>query len=621
MAGICGIIQKKSKVEEGRLNAAFERMLSRLPANSNQSSDRLVQDSFWIGKSFPITHGNEPGIIHNPELSVYGVIEGLVYVNDSAKTLVQGENREVEFSSQNQYIPYLYAKYSIDFVKHLTGWFNIFLFDQKQGLAILVNDRIGFLPMFIYDSGEEFIFASKIESILASGLMASIGFDAVSCAEQFLFNYQLSNHSLIKNINTLSAATVHQLKPDGENKTIYWSPRELIVEKPLPRKEGFEIINQALEVAISKAFANHQGDVAITLTGGWDGRLVLSYALGKFSERTHTFSYGTTNSPDIVIPQTIAQSEGFRYKPFLLDQTYIGNYFPDSASSTIILSNGVRGYRRAPYLYVMPKLLGISNLILSGNFGDEMLKFAALKPSEVQSEALINYIQSDFKERPHFPHQLFQDQFLTNTNSFDLIDEWNCRLQGLEDEMSCYNNRSKKYNHLKLTRIANRFFGYEVNSYNDYTNSFSPFLDFDFITAFSKTIYCGIYHPFNENRIKDKELIAMLYASLVKKNHKTLAKYNTDRGYSMDDVTNPFGKILAYTKKRFSKGALEKESGFSEHTSKLFDQLHQSAYPDSFEKYLQYPYDKVENGVNKNLMSRVQSLEFWIGYITNQYLK
>jgi len=620
MAGICGIIQKNSKIQKGRLDTAFERMLSKLPANSNQSSDRLEQDSFWVGKSFPITQGNESGIIHNPELSVYCAVEGLVYINDSEKANIRRENGGVEFPSQNQYIPYLYAKYTFDFVKYLTGWFNIFLFDQKQGLATLVNDRIGFLPMFIYDSDDEFVFASKIESILASGLMASIEFDAVSFAEQFLFNYQLSNHSLIKNINTLPAATVYQLKLEDKNKSIYWSPCELIVEKPLPKKEGFEVINEALEVAISKAFANLQGDVAITLTGGWDGRLVLSYALEKFSERIHTFSYGTAISPDIAIPKIIAQSMGFRHTPFLLDQSYLDSYFPNSARSTIVLSNGVRGYRRAPYLYVMPQLLGISNLILSGNFGDEMFKFAVLKPSEVQSEALINYIQSDFKKRPRFLHQLFQDQFLINTSNSELDDEWNRRLQDLEDELSCYDNRSKKYNHLKLTRIANRFFGYEVNSYNDYTNNFSPFLDFDFISMFSKTIYCGIYHPFNGNRITDKEMIAILYANLIKKNHKTLAKYNTDRGYSMADVTNPFGKILTYTKRRFSKASLEKEPDFSERISKLFDQLHQSVYSDSIGKYLQYPYDEGENGVNKNLMSRVQSLEFWIGRITKEYL-
>jgi len=617
MAGICGIVQKNRKGDEARLNSAFDRMVSKLTLSPKQKVEKISNESVWVGAGLPLQSGNGQGIFRNDETSIFFAVEGLLFVNDSVKQLIQSENIDAQFSSNCDYIPYLYSKFGTDFSKKLTGWFNIFLFDEKIGKAILFNDRLGLLPLFLYNSGDQYLFASKLESILASGLMTKIDFDIVSIAEQFLFNYPLSKHSHIQNITTLPAASIIQLSNNELITTTYWSPAELIINNPIPKKEGFELINQAFETSVKRAIINYQGNIAVSLTGGWDGRLILSYALKNYSDRIHTFSFGDEHSPDIIIPQTIAKSEGFRYTPFLLDKSYIENDFFDSARSTIVQSNGVRGYRRAPYLYTMGKISNNSNLILSGNFGDEMLKFSAFKPSEVQSKALINYIQSDFTQRPVFPENLFNEQFLKEVDREELVDEWNKRFQDLEDEISCYDNRSMKYNHLKLTRIANRFFGFEMNSYNDFVYNFSPFLDFDFITEFSKTVYCGLYHPFNENRLKDKEMTSLLYAKLVKGNSATLAAYNTDRGFSMTDVTTLRGKFKVYTKKFISKGPAVKTSYLSERTADLFNQQHKIVYPNSFGKHLKYPYDK---GIDLNLMSRIQSLEFWIGHITKEYL-
>lgn len=621
MAGICGIIQKKGIVEKDRLNNAFEKMFFKLSATPNQASDKLILESIWVGKSFSLSSGNELGIIHNQRLSIYCTVEGLVYVNDNEKTLIQNENSSVNFTTQSEYIPYLYAKYSIDFVKYLTGWFNIFLIDVNESKCILTNDRLGFLPLFIYNSDNQFIFASKVECIIASGLMKKVEFDLVSIAEQYTFNYQLSDNSLIKEIKTVSAASTYQIKSAEVNKANYWSPRELILDSPISMKDGFELINEALDNAVNKAFTNHLGDVAVTLTGGWDGRFVLSIALKQNTKRINVFSFGEKDSADILIPQNISKTEGYRYFSYLLDQDYFDKFFINSARNSIINSNGIRGYRRAPYFFTTSQISANSSLVLSGNFGDEMLKFATIKPSEVISSALINYVSSDFKIRPDFPQLLFKGQIVEGSVLSKLIEEWNIRFKELEKEISIYGAISEKYNHIKLTRIASRFFGYEANSYNDYVSNFSPFLDIDFIIAFSKTDYSGIYHPFNKNRLRDKESASRLYANLVVRNNKKLANFKSDRGYSMTDVINPLGRLLVLYKKHFLKHTYSDGSFVNARSAKLFGTHYQEKYPETYEKNLQYPLKDNAEQINKNLLSRVQSLNYWISYITDKYLK
>lgn len=617
MAGICGIIQMNSEVDSQKMNNAFENMLPELSSELNQSTDQLALDFIWVGKCFPKHQKKENQPIYNNKLSIYYFVDGEVYVNDSIQKKIQEENRDGIFLSLSDYIPYLYAKFSGDFAKHLTGWFNIFLIDVNNSRCILTNDRLGFLPMFIYNSGNQFIFASKAECIIASGLMKNVEFDLVSFAEQYTFNYQLSDNSLIKGIKTLPASSTFQIKSEEINKAYYWSPQELVVESPISKKEGFEIINEALDNAVNKAFTNHLGNIAVTLTGGWDGRLVLSYALKQNSSRVNIFSFGEKDSADILIPQAISKSEDLSYCPYILDEGYFDKYFINSARNAIIKSNGIRGYRRAPYFFTTPQISTNSRLVLSGNFGDEMLKFATIKPSEVISRALINYVNSDFKLRPDFPQLLFKEQ----SGVPKLIVEWNTRLEHLEKEISVYGKICEKYNHIKLTRIANRFFGYEVNSYNDYIFNFSPFLDFDFITAFSKTIYSGIYHPFNKNRLKDKETASRLYANLINRNNKGLANYKSDRGYSMTDVIHPLGRLLVLSKKNLLKHTYSDGSFVNGSSAKLFDTHYQEKYPETYEKNLQYPLKDKAEQINKNLLSRVQSLNYWISYITDRYLK
>ncbi len=95
----------------------------------------------------------------------------------------------------------------------------------------------------------------------------------------------------------------------------------------------------------------------------------------------------------------IAKKEGFSYTPFILNQDYIRNSFLDSALKTIQYSNGMRSYRRSHYIYAMQQLELDSGIFISGNFGDEMFKFAKFFPSEVISKEFISLAESGFRKR------------------------------------------------------------------------------------------------------------------------------------------------------------------------------------------------------------------------------
>jgi len=614
MAGICGIILKDSHHGVGRIDSALEAMMMKLGTNKQQEQKSVSMGNLHFGNVVPLNKKADDTFIYNEKFGVYCIIDGLVYIEESERRIVEKEYNIESLKNVMEYLPYLYLMHGPDYIKKITGWYNIFIADTPNKKAILSNDRLGLLPMFYYDSGSFLIFASKIESIVASGLIVNFEFDNATIAEQLLYNYPISNHTFLKNISTQPAST-HIHCSDSFELSSYWSPGELIFGSPLSNKKSIDLIDEALLHAILKPFNKHNDPVCVSLTGGWDGRLVLSYVLEKYRDKLRVFSFGAENSPDVTIPKYIAGKEGFSYTPVVLNQDYMDHFFLDSAKRTIVNSNGVRSYRRAHYLYAMPILGKISDTIVSGNFGDEMLKFSNVMPSEVISKELISLIQSGFSKRPA-PGNGGEH---LSSGYFNRNDELYSRLQLLEKELSGYDNLSQKYFHLKLTRIAPKFFGSEINSYNDYISSFSPFLDYDFIFALNRTCYAGIHYPFNGNKLKHKEMATLLYAKLMKINYRKLLYYPTDRGFSIADVTNPFGKMVVYYKKKFKKKPAVKDPYFLGQADKNF-----KAFTDSFNTaansnssdYLLKIYEELDD---PKLRDKLLSMNYWMNYIISQY--
>jgi len=618
MAGICGILQKNDLTKKERFGSSLDKMMSVLGASDQQKRSKASTGQWHFGNVVPVSEKSDSRFIFNESLSVYCIVDGLVYIDETEKRIIQKKYRTNPGMNDYEYLPFLYHAYHAEFITHITGWHSIFILDSKNENAILCNDRLGLLPLFYYESDSAFVFASKLECIPASGLMNKIVFDKTSIAELLLYNYPVSDHTFIKEVSTLKSASIVTFTGKTTFST-YWSPAQLIVKSPANKKTGTDTIDEALEKAFRKPFAGHNNTLYTTLTGGFDGRLVLSYLLHSHRDRIHVFSFGAETSPDITIPEHISGQEHFPYTPFILDQDYMDHSFVDAACKTINYSNGLRSYKRSHYLHVMPQLSAKTNTVISGNFGDEVIKFSQILPSEVISQELISLLSSDFRNRPLSPGNGNQQiKALFNSDPF-VIDELNSRLCSIEEEVRGYDNLSEKFNHLKFTRIAPKFFGSELSSYNDFVCNFSPFLDIDVLTAFSGTVFSGLYYPFNGNKLRHKEMANLLYAELIRRKHKTLLNYPTDRGFSISDLTNPLGKLTVLYKKKFNKKPPVKDPYFLRQSDELFLAFNKKFSRD--DDKLPLDFSSVLNAGNADikLTSKLASMNYWMSRISREY--
>ncbi len=550
MAGIAGIVLKNPRHGEERLGKAFASMMQKLFVSDSQMTHKFTATDICFGNVMPVSCRKNDHFQYNDKLEIHAVIDGLVFVDRSERSTLTAKYNITGRQTDYYLIPYLYDLYKEDFVSHVTGWFNIFVYNEKKSQSLLVNDHFGLLPLFYHESDSCFIFASKIEAVLSSGMLSSVKPDPVTIAERLFFNYPLSDHTYIENIFTLSNA--HRVKIGGEktSKERYWSMADWYDYPPVGKDESFHLLNDGLAQSVSKMTAQCEGKLNMSLTGGWDSRVVLSYCLPEHKDRLNLYSFGAEQSDDILVPKHIGRAENLAYTSYILDQEYLKCHFIPNAIDTILLSSGARNYKRTHYLYTAKKICKASNYLLTGIFGDEVFKVGKPSGGEVLSRNAVSLLQTDFDLDKTVAKFLTSPALqCLNTNRDLVVNGFRERIESIEDRMKAFESISQKYYCFRFEYNLRKYFGAEINSYNDFVFCFSPFIDQTFLNKFAHSRFFGIHYDFNSSSIHLKKQSARLYHDIVQANYSPLTGYPSDRGYTMKDAANPMGNLkLLYRK-------------------------------------------------------------------------
>jgi hypothetical protein len=372
-------------------------------------------------------------------------------------------------------------------------------------------------------------------------------------------------------------------------------------------------MDEGLMHAVNKAINRSDDKMNVSLTGGWDSRVVLSYLLPQYKNRLHAYSFGAANSDDILIPQRIAGAEGLDYTPYILDQDYLDNSFLIDALKTIEFSSGARNYKRTHYLYAVKKIAEISDVLVTGIFGDEVFKVGRPGSGAVLSQNMIDLLASDFDIDGTL--RKFSGSFIPHCLNDDhkkLTEAFGARLEALKLKMEAFESISQKYYSIRFEYNLRKYFGSETNSYNDFVFCFSPFIDRDFLENFAHTQYFGIHYPFNADSICLKKQSTQLYHDIVKANYPPLTAYKSARGYSMKDATTLLGNIKILQQKYFKKRKAV-DAFNTKPADTLFSAFLKTKRINS--ETLKMP----DNDLVISNHSDLLSLIYWLGLVENKY--
>jgi asparagine synthase (glutamine-hydrolysing) len=180
-----------------------------------------------------------------------------------------------------------YEHWGIDCLEKLRGMFAFAVWDSKKQQLILARDRLGIKPLYYIAGEKQFLFASEVRALLASGLSDS-EINPTGLYHYLSFGHLKSPESLIGGIQELKAGHYLIVESDGSFKeTQYWHP--------LNSLEAAENEGESIQNILHESVRFRQvSDVPMGafLSGGIDSSAIVSHMANTSDEPITTLTIG-----------------------------------------------------------------------------------------------------------------------------------------------------------------------------------------------------------------------------------------------------------------------------------------------------------------------------------------
>ena len=375
--------------------------------------------------------GHQPMYSSDKKLAL--VFNGEIYNYKELTAELEQKGYTFVTKSDSEVLLHLYEEYGKEMLGLLNGMFAFAIYNQDTNKLFVARDRVGVKPLYIFNHGGTFAFASEIEGLRALPSVKeklTVNHDALW--HYFSLLYIPPPLTIYKEINHLPAG--HYLTfQDGELEIKqYW---QLRIE-PDETLDFKKTVDELESLIASSVQLRMQSDVpyGAYLSGGVDSSLIVGKMAGVSDQPVKTFTARVVSEEfdESTFAATVAEHYKTDHKILTVEKIdfsllknllpHFGQPFADSSIlPTYLISKKIREY---------------VTVVLGGDGGDELFsgydKYKAVlntDDNEVVRHAFVNRVPAGVKE------EFFTDKFQTSlsdkdTFSFLLQDKDNNNYQG-----------------------------------------------------------------------------------------------------------------------------------------------------------------------------------------------
>lgn len=294
MCGIYGYILPESKTD---LSKQFNEDLSQSLHHRGPDDYGYYQfNQSLIGNArlsiIDIENGHQP--IFSQDENVVVVQNGEIYNFIEVRQELEGLGHKFQTDSDTEVILEAYLEWGESFVEKLNGMFAIALIDKNLNRLFLFRDRLGVKPLYLYQKGDDFLFASEIKAFLRyEDFDKSINNQAI--CDYLVLNYVPLPQTIFQHVRHLEPGhyMVWDLKEASLIKDIcYWDIAQIKENSEIPLEEYQENIESLLKNA-TEIRLRSDVEVGAFLSGGLDSSMVTALMREiRPNDRIQTFSVG-----------------------------------------------------------------------------------------------------------------------------------------------------------------------------------------------------------------------------------------------------------------------------------------------------------------------------------------
>jgi asparagine synthase (glutamine-hydrolysing) len=282
----------------------------------------------------------------------------------------------------------LYEAMGLSFIEKLNGWFGGLLIDLRKKIAVLFNDRYGLHRIYYHEGPEHLYFASEAKALLQ--VVPSLRrLDPRGVAETFACGAVLQNRTLFAGVSLLPGGSMWTFPSGGRvSKETYFSPEAWERQPAMSGSDFYEHLKETFR-GILPRYLRGDNPVAMSLTGGLDGRMIMAWAdTPRGALPCYTFAGPYRECADVTIARRIAQLCGQPHRTIAVGEEFLAS-FPSLAAKSIFVSDGAMDVTGAVELYANRIAGQIAPVRLTGNYGSEIVRGnVAFRPGRLATALL-----------------------------------------------------------------------------------------------------------------------------------------------------------------------------------------------------------------------------------------
>jgi asparagine synthase (glutamine-hydrolysing) len=231
--------------------------------------------------------GHQP--MTNEDGTLWIVFNGEIYNFHNLRQDLIAQGHHFHSKTDTETILHLYEEHGTDCLRFLRGMFAFAIWDDKQKRLFAARDRIGKKPFYYAYTGEEFYFASEINSLYRVSVIQQ-EIDPVALDFYMTFLYIPSPLTIMKGIRKLPPAHYLILNESGLDIKRYWQLTFTPKLQISPEEARQALLEKVTEATRIRLFSDVP--IGCFLSGGVDSSLVVATMAKLNSAPVKTFSIG-----------------------------------------------------------------------------------------------------------------------------------------------------------------------------------------------------------------------------------------------------------------------------------------------------------------------------------------
>jgi len=284
MCGITGIIGPQ---KEKLIHKITKVLVHRGPDEEGYYNDDTISLGQRRLSIVDLHSGKQP--ISNEDDNLHLVCNGEIYNSPKLRKELLKRGHKFKTATDVEVILHLYEEYGKNCVNYLRGMFAFAVWDKFKKTLYIARDHLGQKPLYFIQHNSEFIFASEVKAILASGLVTP-HIDTNGLWHYISLRYMPEQYSLFKNIRKLQAGTWLYLENNKLRLEKYWN-LEFTSKLPNNEKDIEEGLNSLL-LETTKQHLLSDVKVGTFLSGGIDSSTITAMVAEITNQKFPTFSIG-----------------------------------------------------------------------------------------------------------------------------------------------------------------------------------------------------------------------------------------------------------------------------------------------------------------------------------------